>query len=144
MLTYPLLQPQILEALGSAGHGAQILIADGNYPVSTRSNPRATRVYLNLAPGMVTVMDVLKVMLDAVPIEAALVMGPDSNATPSVYRDFRKVLPKELKLERLGRVDFYEAASSPDVALAIATGEQRVYANILLTIGVIISPNVKF
>ena len=83
MLTYPLLHPQILEALGSAGHGAQILIADGNYPVSTRSNPRASHVYLNLAPGMVTVMDVLKVLVDAVPVEAALVMGPSSSAVPS-------------------------------------------------------------
>jgi len=80
MLTFPLLHPQILEALGSAGHGAQILIADGNYPVSTRSNPRATRVYLNLAPGLVTVTDVLKVLIEAVPIESALVMGPSTHS----------------------------------------------------------------
>ena len=28
-------------------------------------------------------------------------------------------------------------ARGPDTALAIATGEQRIYANILLTIGVV-------
>lgn len=143
MLTYPLLHPEILSALGSAGHGAQILIADGNYPLVTRTNPRAVRVYLNLAPGLVTVTDVLKVMIDAVPIEAAVVMGPDSNSVPSIFREFRRMLPKPLKLEQVGRYDFYDAAGSPDVALAIATGEQRLYANILLTIGVIPPPNGK-
>jgi L-fucose mutarotase len=143
MLTYPLLHPEILAALGSAGHGAQILIADGNYPLVTRTNPQASRVYLNLAPGLVTVTDVLKVLLEAVPVEAALVMGPDSGEVPSIFRDFKRILPKGMKLERLGRFEFYDAARADDVALAIATGEQRIYANILLTIGVVPPPGGK-
>lgn len=143
MLLYPLLHPEILNALGSAGHGALVLIADGNYPVSTRSGPRAQRVYLNLAPGLVTVTDVLKVLVGAVPLEAAYVMGPDSSAVPSIFRDFRRILPKTMKIERLGRYEFYDAASGNDVALAIATGEQRIYANILLTTGVVPPPDGK-
>ena len=39
MLKTRLLHPQILEALGEAGHGARVLIADGNYPLATQSNP---------------------------------------------------------------------------------------------------------
>jgi L-fucose mutarotase/ribose pyranase (RbsD/FucU family) len=35
MLKGTLIHPQILEALGRAGHGSQILIADGNYPIAT-------------------------------------------------------------------------------------------------------------
>jgi L-fucose mutarotase len=143
MLKYTLLHPEILHALGSAGHGAQVLIADGNYPLVTRSHPDARRVYLNLAPGLVTVTDVLTVLVEAIPIEAAQVMGPDSPQEPSIYRDFRKILPKTLKLERLGRFEFYDAARGPDTALAIATGEQRIYANILLTIGVVPPPGGK-
>lgn len=143
MLKYQLIHPQILEALGKAGHGAKVLIADGNYPLVTRSNPDSTRVYLNLAPGLVTVTDVLKVLVDAMPIEAAEVMGPDSGEVPSIYRDFRKILPKELELLRLGRFEFYDAARAYDTALAIATGEQRIYANILLTIGVVPPPGGK-
>lgn len=143
MLTYPLLHPEILYALGTAGHGAKVLIADGNYPVVTRSNPRGTRVYLNLAPGLVAATDVLKVLVTAIPLEAAHVMVPDSGAVPSIFREFTRILPKKLKLERMGRFEFYDAASQPDVALAIATGEQRIYANILLTIGVIPPPGGK-
>ena len=32
MLKTKLLQPEILGILGMAGHGTQVLIADGNYP----------------------------------------------------------------------------------------------------------------
>jgi len=143
MLKFQLLHPQILEALGAAGHGAQVLIADGNYPLLTRSNPSARHVYLNLAPGLVTVTDVLKVMVEAIPIEAARVMGPDTGEEPSIYNDFRAILNPGLTLERLGRFEFYDAAREYDTALAIATGEQRIYANILLTIGVIPPPGGK-
>ena len=48
MLKYGLTHPEILSALGSAGHGSKVLIADGNYPFSTGSNPAAAHVYLNL------------------------------------------------------------------------------------------------
>jgi len=38
MLHGILILPEILETLGSAGHGSQILIADGNYPFATGAN----------------------------------------------------------------------------------------------------------
>ncbi len=136
MLTYQLLHPEILAALGAAGHGAQILIADGNYPLATRSHAAARRVYLNLAPGLLSATDVLRAIVGATPIEAAHVMVPDSGAEPPIFAEFRELLP-DVELQALGRFPFYEAARGPDLALAIATGERRIYANILLTIGVV-------
>ncbi len=137
MLKTKLLHPEILQALGSSGHGGKVLIADGNYPVGTRANPVAQRVYLNLAPGLVTVTDVLRVLVEAIPIEAVAVMLPESGEEPSIYRDFRSILPPGLALKPLGRFEFYDTARDQDTALVIATGEQRIYANILLTIGVV-------
>ena len=136
MLRYQLLHPEILAALGGAGHGSQILIADGNYPFETRSNPIARRVFLNLAPGMLTATDVLSVLVDAIPIEAAHVMVPDAGDEPPIFGEFRSLLGG-LELYILRRFEFYDAARGPDVALVIATGERRIYANILLTIGVV-------
>ncbi len=136
MLTTRLLHPEILRALGEAGHGAQVLIADGNYPLATRSNPAARRVFLNLEPGKLTVTDVLEVLAGAIPIEAVHVMGPDDGTEPSIHADFRRVLPGH-EPTRLGRFEFYDMARGSDTALAIATGEQRIYANIVLTIGVV-------
>jgi L-fucose mutarotase len=136
MLKTQLLHPEILRALGEAGHGAQVLIADGNYPLLTRSSPAAHHVYLNLAPGKLTATDVLGALVGAIPIEAAHVMVPDSGNEPAIFAEFRELLP-DLPLQRLGRFQFYDMARSPDLALAISTGEQRVYANLLLTIGVV-------
>ncbi len=137
MLTSRLLHPEMLGTLARAGHGSQVLIADGNYPFSTRSNPAATRVFLNLAPGMVTVTDVLEVLLTAIPVEAADAMLMDGGMEPPIFADFRRLLPTEIEVAGRERFDFYNHCKSSDVCLVVATGEQRLYANILLTIGVV-------
>jgi L-fucose mutarotase len=136
MLKYQLLHPEILEALGTAGHGAQVLIADGNYPFATRSCRDARKVYLNLAPDLLKATDVLGVLAGAIVVEAAHVMVPDTGGEPPIFAEFRALLPG-VELQTLGRFEFYDAARSPELALVIATGERRVYANILLTIGVV-------
>ena len=140
MLTYPLLHPDILQALGSAGHGSGILIADGNYPFVTRANAAARRVYLNLAPGLINATDVLKIIAPSIPIELATVMLTNENIEAPIVKDFRKILPKDTPFRGVERFTFYDAARDSDVALVIATGEQRIYANILLTIGVVPPP----
>jgi L-fucose mutarotase len=139
MLKTKLIHPEILSALAKAGHGSQVLIADGNYPVATATNPLAARVYLNLAPGLVSATDVLRVLVEAIPIEGAAVMEPKSGRAPAILREFRSLLPKGTPIESVTRVIFYEAARREDTALVIATGEQRLFANILLTIGVVAS-----
>jgi L-fucose mutarotase len=137
MLTTRLLHPEILAALGAAGHGSRVLIADGNYPFSTGSNPGSKKVYLNLRPGLVSALDVLEVLVAALPIESALVMVPPDGPEPEIQAEMRKLLPSGTPMERKWRNNFYEEAKSPDTALVIATGEQRIYANILLVIGVV-------
>ena len=136
MLRGKIIHPQILEALGMAGHGSKVLIADGNYPFATGVAPRAKQVFLNLSPGIVPVTDVLRALVEAIPIEAAAVMMPP-NETPPIFAEFSQILPPEIGLEPLERFAFYEASRDENVALLIATGEERVYANILLTIGVV-------
>lgn len=145
MLKGSLIHPEILAALGRAGHGSRVLISDGNFPHVTALGPNADLVMLNLAPGMLGVTDVLKALVTAIPVEAAHVMatlkkGPYAMKTePDIWADFRAVLkPTDCKgeLGQIERFAFYEAARGPDVCLTIATGEQRIYANLLLTIGV--------
>src|SRR5690606_15008974 len=130
MLKQRLLHPQILAALARAGHGSKVLISDGNYPHSTRRGPHAEVVYLNLTPGLPSVTDVLKVLITAIPIEAAEIMdtmkqGPHAmQEDPEVWDAYRALL-KETdcrgELAMIERYAFYEAASSPDVCLTIAT-----------------------
>ena len=141
MLKTQLIQPDMLRAIGSAGHGSQILIADGNYPATTTAGPNAELVYLNLCPGTVTVTEVLKAIAACVPIEAAHVMQTADGSEPPVFNEFRALLPCGVDIEPVERFAFYDAAGASQVCLVVATGEQRIYANILLTIGVVPPPH---
>ena len=136
MLKQRLLHPEILEAVSAGGHGSKVLITDANYPASTKLGENATLVYLNLAPGKPSVTEVVDILLTAMPVEDAAVMDPESGEEPNIYQEFRSLMP-DLELTKYSRFEFYEEASGPDTCLQIVTGEQRLYANLLLTIGVV-------
>jgi L-fucose mutarotase len=135
VLRFPLLHPPLLAALGAAGHGGRVLLADANYSHSTNVNPAATLIHLNLRPGLVTVDQVLEPVLAAVPVEAATVMRPDDGSTPPVFARYGDLLGPGLPLRPLGRMEFYAECRQPDLAVCVATGDDRLYANLLLTIG---------
>jgi L-fucose mutarotase len=137
VLRFPLIHPPLLAALGATGHGGRILIADANYSHSTNVGPAATLIYLNLRPGLVTVDQVLEPVLAAVPIEAATVMRPDDGSTPAAFDTYRRLLGADLPLRPVGRLEFYAECRQPDLAVCVATGDDRLYANLLLTIGYI-------
>jgi L-fucose mutarotase len=144
MLKHQLIHPQINEILGRAGHHAKILIADGNYPASTKKGPNAALVCLNLSPGLVTVAQTLHAILSAVPVDAVNTMGiPEddpyaSRGEPPVWNEYREVLRQagsKLRLEPVLKWDFYKAVESSDHVLTIQTGDQALWANVLLTMG---------
>ena len=80
--------------------------------------------------------DLVAVLTSAIPIEDAAVMEPEDGPEPPIFRDFAHMLPG-IELTRFGRFEFYEEASGPDTCLQIVTGDQRLYANLLLTIGLV-------
>lgn len=136
MINTEITHPEILKVLATAGHGANILIADGNFPFGTGANANVPRVYLNFAPDMLNVPDVLKYIVKAIPIEAATAPIPDDGSEPPIFPQYRELLPKEIEIKKVKRFGFYEAVNTPNLALMIATAEKRPYACILLTIGV--------
>ncbi|HZK80410.1 MAG TPA: RbsD/FucU family protein [Humisphaera sp.] len=146
MIKSQLLHPQILAALARSGHGSKVLISDGNYPHWTKRGHNAEVVFLNFAPGLLSATDVLKGILTAIPIEAAEVMetikeGPLAmKEAPPIWAEFTQILHDsgaDVEVTHIERHKFYDAAGTPDVCLTIATGDQRLYANLLLTIGVV-------
>ena len=138
MLRTRLTHPEILAALAAAGHGSRLLISDGNFPHATATPASARRVWLNLSPGRVTVTEVLEAVVPMVPLEGAAVMRPHDADTPPMLDEYRELLPPGLPVEVVDRLDFYELTRRPEVTLAVATGDQRLYANLLLTIGYIV------
>lgn len=137
MLKSRLIHPQLLGTLGRAGHGNRILIADSNYRFVTGAPQTAKKVYLNLAPGLISAEDVLNVLLDAIPIEAAFAMRMDNGQAPPIVSKFKELLPANVEFQVLERYKFYAEVESPQTILVIATGEQQLFANLLLVIGVV-------
>jgi L-fucose mutarotase len=135
VLRSPLIHPPLLAALGAAGHGARVLIADANYSHSTNVYPGAALIHLNVRPGLVTVDQVLEPVIDLVPVESVSVMQPDDGSTPEVFGRYRELLGDGLPLQPLGRLEFYAACREADLAVCVATGDDRLYANVLLTVG---------
>lgn len=116
------------------------MIADGNFPFITESPPTAAKVFLNLRPGMVSVTDVLSTLAETIPIEEALLMDTPDGAPVPLHDTIRKMLPPETTVALRKRHDFYAEVKSPATSLVIATGEERRFANVLLTIGVVRYP----
>ena len=144
MLKHQLIHPKINEVLARAGHHAKILIADGHYPASTKRGPNAELVCLNLSPGIVTASQVLRAVLSAVPVDHVNTMGIPTDdpyarkGEPPVWNEFRQLVKAarlKLKLEPISKWDFYTAVESPDHVLTIQTGDQALWANVLLTMG---------
>ena len=142
MLLSKCIHPEILEAVGKMGHGSRILISDGCYPHITGSPASARKVWLNLMPDMLRVTDVLEALTSIIPVEEAFVMVPHDNADQPIFAEFKTLLP-DMELTKLQRLEFYDKAREPDTALMIATGDQRNWANLLLTMGFVKHPEGK-
>lgn len=135
----PLLGPELLRILAAMGHGDEILIADANFPAAALAArlcrmdgadaPAAMRAILSLLP------------LDQYVDEPAAVMAVvgDPEAVPETEREFRRVLDeaegRTIGVERLERHAFYERART--VFAIVATGETRLYGNVILKKGVV-------
>ena len=136
MLHGTLLHPDLLAGLARCGHGSRVLITDANYPTVSATRESTAKIYLNLSPGVVSVPQVISALISVAPIEAAAVMTPDAGELPSAALRYAELLP-DLELEKLSRDSFYQAARGEDVALVVVTGDQELWANLLLTVGFI-------
>ena len=145
MLKHQLIHPEINAIIGAAGHHSKILIADGNYPSSSKKGPNAKLVSMNLMPGLITCSQALQAVLSAVPIEKIETMmyetsGPYAlSEDPPVLNEYRTVMKSMdvgLQLEPIEKWEFYKAVTTEDHVLTIQTADQQRFANILLSIGV--------
>ena len=133
----PLWSPDLLHALASMGHGDELVLTDANFPAANH----ARRLVQLPGTGAPAVLDAVLTLLplDDFVTQAALTMQVvgDASNVPPVVAEFDAVLARHgcAASAALERFAFYERASR---AFAIvATGERRIYGNILLKKGVL-------
>lgn len=137
-----ILSPEILKALCEMGHGDKVLIADGNFP----SHSVGKDAIVLRADGIGGV-EMLEAILQVLPLDTyesgavKLMSKCDGDDTEvSIWDDYLEVLKKEKEygeksLEFVERFKFYDKAKQ--AYLIIATSEKALYANVMLTKGVI-------
>ena len=137
-----IVSPELLKILCEMGHGDEIVIADGNFPAeSVGKDAIVIRADANGVP------EILDAVLSLIPLDSyseapiALmeVVRGDSVPTPEIWKTYDEIIsrhePHNNKIEYTERFAFYERAKK--AYAIIATGEEAVYANILLKKGVV-------
>jgi L-fucose mutarotase len=134
----PVIGPDLLALLRAMGHGDEIVIADANFP-STSLARRLVRADGVNAVRMARAIVQLLPLDDFVPAAAfrmAVVDAPDTE--PPIVQDFRQTLAEggyAGPIEAMERFAFYERAR--EAFAIVATGELRLYGNLILKKGVL-------
>lgn len=135
----PLLSPELLMILRAMGHGDEIAIVDANYPAESNAK-RLVRL------DGVSATKVLQAVISVMPLDGyvdnpvhtmEVVGNPD--IVPEIVKEFRHQVASEVggdtNCAALERFAFYQRVKT--AFAVVATGEQRLYGNILLQKGII-------
>jgi L-fucose mutarotase len=132
----PLLSGALLQILADMGHGDEIVIVDANYPASANAKRLVRLDGITATAALQAVLSLLP--LDDFVEEPAAVMTPGTE-WPPVLDEFQAIVDraegKAIPVTGMDRFAFYERARG--AYAMIATGERRLYGNIILVKGVI-------
>lgn len=130
----PLLGPELLMILRAMGHGDEIAIVDSNYPADTDAT-RLVRMDGHSATR------IAEAILSVMPLDTFVpqtAFRPAANNDPAkqepIFNEFEKLIG-EHKLNVLVGKDFYDRVKA--CYAIVASGERRLYGNLILRKGVI-------
>ena len=134
----PLLGPELLGILRAMGHGDEIAIVDANFPAESRARRIIRMDGVSATAMLKAVVSVLP--LDQFVDEAAFCMEvvDDPEAVPEIVWEFREIIQAEEPRAGFGALERFAFYDRSRAAFAvIATGERRLYGNLLLKKGVL-------
>ena len=134
----PLLGPDLLQTLRAMGHGDEIAIVDANYPADAHAR-RLVRMDGHSAPA------VLDAILSVMPLDAAVASAAfrpcafgDCGRMEAVFVEFTEIIGRRepgFALVPIAGEAFYDRIRA--AYAIVASGERRLYGNIILRKGVI-------
>ena len=133
---HPLLTSDLLSVLTSMGHGNEIAIVDANFPAA------ACAQQLIAMPG-INVTEIMDAILTVFPLDDFVEQPVSYMRAPReelpIYKEFAASVVKgegrKIELAGIAPSDFYTRAQN--AFAVIASGERRLYGNVLLRKGVI-------
>lgn len=134
-----ILSPELVKILMEMGHGDEIVIADGNFPAETIGQ----RVVRCDGHGVPELLDGIMQLfpLDTYTDKPVMLMEvvKGDPVVPTIWDEYKAIInkyePENCKIEMIERFAFYERAKT--AYAVVATGEEDIYANIILKKGVV-------
>lgn len=132
-----IISPELLKILMEMGHGDELVIGDGNFPGASM-NERCVR-----CDGH-GVSELLEAILKLFPLDTyqkpAYIMAktPGDTVETPIWDEYAKILKPYTKedMEQIERFAFYDRAKK--AYAVVMTGENALYANIILKKGVVV------
>jgi len=134
------ISPEILKCLSEMGHGDEIVIADANFPGASTG----ARLFRCDGIGITVLLDAILMLFpldDFVEFPVALMATGCKDTAPVIWKEYDSILTRHEPIafsrgfDEIERFAFYERAKK--AYAVIQSGEQALYANILLKKGVI-------
>lgn len=135
-----ILSPELLKILCEMGHGDEIVIADANFPSANYGKRviRADGISGTAILDAILSVFSLDTYSDPNMILMQLMDCDKGKINPTIWEEYKEIANKKDKNVKVGNIDrfnFYDRAK--EAYAVIATGEEAVYANIILKKGVI-------
>jgi L-fucose mutarotase len=139
----PILSPELLKVLCEMGHSDRLVIADGNFPAETMGKDAIV-----IRCDGHGVPELLDAILQVFPLDTYVdksvnlmeVMAGDNVETP-IWDTYKEIVAKHDQrgagtVGEIERFAFYDNAKT--AYAIIATGEQALYANVMVQKGVVV------
>lgn len=138
----PLLSPDLLHALRGMGHGDEIAIVDANFPAASTARRLIRLDGIPATRALEAVLSVLPLDDFAECAAHCMEVVGDPHAEPEICRAFADILRREADQgARLGKIERFAFYDRVRAAFAVvATGETRLYGNIILAKGILRPP----
>lgn len=133
----PSFTPDFLKYMMAMGHGEELLLSDGNYPVLSAGDPSKPRIYLPVADMASLLEDVLRFFPLDYTVDAPLTVM-ESALESGAHAQYQEVIGKmklEVSIATMERFEFYRRASS--AAVIAVTASTVKGGNILIKKGVV-------
>ncbi len=124
------LNQPLSQVIAGLGHMDTLVIADAGLPIPVETQ----RIDLALTRGIPGFLETLRVILEELQVERAIVAEEMISTSAQIYEQLQNMLP-EIPIETISHTEFKNRTGS--ARAVVRTGEFTPYANIILVAGVV-------
>lgn len=128
-----ILNGQLLKVLGDTGHTDWLAISDAGLPIPLDKE----RVDLAFTPGKPRILEVIKVVTEAMTVEKAFIAEEIKSYSPNYHEKLLAMLKKTgCEIVYLPHVEFKAMTRDSNLRACIRSGEYTSYSSVILQAGV--------